>query len=87
VWVTQYGRDQLREQDVSQNRDEGEQQEQYDVDDEEDLRDDVEPVSVVGELVDHDGCHSCAHGDDEPSTDISPKFVYRAVPRFALTMV
>lgn len=53
--MAEHGWEQLRIHGVPKNRDEREKQEQDDVEDEEDLRYDVEPVGMVGYLVEHDG--------------------------------
>ena len=57
----------VRVERIAQDGDECEKQEEEEVESEEDVGDYIEPVGVVGELMQHDGYDACAHGDDEPS--------------------
>ena len=53
--------------DIAQGGDKAEEEEQGDVQHEDDYRDELQPVPVVGQLVQHDGQHARAHCYDEPS--------------------
>ena len=67
VRMTQDRRKQLWVEGVAQDGDECKDEKQDQIEHEENVGDDVEPMRVVGELVQHDGDNAGRHGDDEPS--------------------
>jgi hypothetical protein len=67
MWVTKHGWKQFRVHGIAENRDEGEEQEQNNVENEHDFRDNVEPVSIEWYLMEHDRQSSRAHSDYEPT--------------------
>ena len=66
--MPKHGREDLRVQGIPQTRNEREDQEQHEVQREEYLGNDFEPVPVVRQLVQQDGDDARAHGNDEPSS-------------------
>lgn len=62
-----HGGPDLRVQRVSQEGDDAEDDEEEDVEGEEDVRDDVQPVAVPGEVEEQDGDDARAHVYGEPS--------------------
>ena len=65
--MSKHGGEDLRVQCVAQAGNEREEEEEHEVQHEEYLRDYFQPVPVVRELVQQDGDHARAHGDDKPS--------------------
>jgi hypothetical protein len=65
--MTKHGREDLRIENVAQARYQGEEEEKSEVEDEENDGDDLEPVYIVGKLVEQDRYDSSAHRDDEPA--------------------
>ena len=65
--VTHHGGDNLWVERIAQNRDEGKEEEESNVEDKEDVGENVQPVGMVGELVEDDRDDTGRHGDDEPS--------------------
>ena len=76
VRMTEYSREDVGMEGVAQDGNEGEEEEEGEVEDEEDVGEDVEPVGVVGELVERDGDDAGGHGDDEPSVTVSINYFY-----------
>lgn len=65
--MSNHGEPNLGVERVSKEGDCEEDGEEEDVEGEEDVGDDVQPVAVPGEVVEEDGDDACAHVDGEPS--------------------
>ena len=64
--MPKHGWEDLRVHGIPQTRNEREEEEEHQVQHEEDLGNDLEPVSVVGQLVQQDGDHTRAHNNNKP---------------------
>ena len=64
--MTEHGWKHLRIQGISQNRNERKKKKQYNIENEENIRKDVEPVGMIWYLMKQDWYHSRAHGNYEP---------------------
>jgi hypothetical protein len=65
--MAKHSRKDLRIENVPQARYKGEEEEKSEVEDEKNDGDDLEPVSIVRELMEQDRYDSSAHCDDEPA--------------------
>lgn len=67
MWVFENDGYELWKQDVPHGRDEGKEDEETYIEHEEYNRYDLEPISIVRQLVKGDGQDASAHGNNEPS--------------------
>ena len=65
--MAKHSRKDVRIENVPQARDKGEEEEKSEVEDEKNDGDDLEPVSIVRELMEQDRYDASAHCDDEPA--------------------
>ena len=73
VWMAKNSGEEVGIETIAQTGDDGKEDEDADVEDEEDDGYDLQPVTVVRELMKQYGHDACAHCDDEPAVaDSSP---------------